>query len=48
MAQGAEADLSLADAVRAAGLPVHVIGDCQGIGYIEGALTDAVSVAAMI
>lgn len=60
VAKGAGADLSLADALRAGlgdvqddapgccGPQIHTIGDCQGVGYIEGALTDATAIAAVI
>ena len=41
VAKGATADLSLADALRAAGLAVTTIGDANGVGYIEGAIRDA-------
>lgn len=41
VAMGATADESLADQMKAAGLTVHAIGDCTGVGYIEGAMRDA-------
>ena len=41
VAMGATGDESLADQMKAAGLPVHAIGDCTGVGYIEGAMRDA-------
>jgi len=41
VAMGATGDLSLADQMRDAGLSVHAIGDCTGVGYIEGAMRDA-------
>ena len=35
-------DASLADSLRAAGLPdVEVVGDAGGVGYIEGAIHSA-------
>ena len=37
VAKGASGDLSLADVLRAEGLPVTAIGDANGVGYIEGA-----------
>ena len=37
VAKGASGDLSLADSLRAEGLPVTAIGDANGVGYIEGA-----------
>ena len=42
VAQGAMGDASLADALSTAGLKVHMVGDCTGVGYIEGAMRDAV------
>ena len=48
VAKGAVADLSLAEELCANGLAVHAIGDCQGVRYIEGALTDAAKVAESI
>jgi 2,4-dienoyl-CoA reductase-like NADH-dependent reductase (Old Yellow Enzyme family)/thioredoxin reductase len=48
VAKGARADLTLADELRAAGLAVQVAGDCQGVGYIEGAMGDAARIAAAI
>lgn len=41
VAKGAEGDLSLADALRAAGFAVEAIGDATGVGYIEGAMRGA-------
>ncbi|MDE2436835.1 MAG: FAD-dependent oxidoreductase [Sphingomonadales bacterium] len=41
VAKGATGDETLAEAMRDAGLIVHAIGDCSGIGYIEGAMRDA-------
>lgn len=41
VAKGAEGDLTLADTLRAAGFAVEVIGDANGVGYIEGALHGA-------
>ena len=34
-------DLSQAEAFRAAGFRVHEVGDCRGVGYIEGAMRSA-------
>jgi 2,4-dienoyl-CoA reductase (NADPH2) len=48
VAKGAQGELALAEALRAAGLSVHTAGDCQGVGYIEGAMGDAARVAAAI
>jgi len=41
IALGAEPDLSLASQLEGAGFYVTPIGDCQNIGYIDGALLDA-------
>lgn len=38
LATGAQADDSLALALQAAGRPVHRVGDCADIGFIEGAM----------
>jgi NADPH-dependent 2,4-dienoyl-CoA reductase/sulfur reductase-like enzyme len=44
MAKGARGDSTLADALRAAGLNVHEIGDGTGVGYINGAMRGAADV----
>lgn len=41
VARGAEGDLSLAEALTAAGFTVHSIGDANNVGYIEGAIRGA-------
>ncbi|WP_311269559.1 FAD-dependent oxidoreductase [Sphingobium sp. WCS2017Hpa-17] len=41
VARGATGDESLADQIRAAGYKVSTVGDCRGVGYIEGAMRDA-------
>jgi succinate dehydrogenase/fumarate reductase flavoprotein subunit len=41
VAKGARGDSTLADTLRAEGLPVAEIGDGVGIGYIEGAMRGA-------
>jgi len=41
VAKGATGELSLAEALRAQGLEVHTVGDCNGVGYIEGAIRGA-------
>ena len=48
VAKGATGDTSLADELRAAGFTVHSIGDCTGVGYIEGATESAAEVAVKI
>ena len=44
VARGAAGDSSQAEAFRGAGLQVHEIGDGTGVGYIEGAMRDAMIV----
>ena len=46
VAQGATADLSLAEQLQEQGYKTHTIGDCNGVGYIEGALESAAILAA--
>lgn len=41
VARGATGDLSLAEALTAAGFTVHSVGDANGVGYIEGAIRGA-------
>lgn len=41
VAKGATGDTDLADAITQAGYIVHRVGDCTGVGYIEGAMRDA-------
>lgn len=41
VAKGAEGDLRLADELTAAGFAVRAIGDCTGVGYIDGAIRGA-------
>jgi 2,4-dienoyl-CoA reductase-like NADH-dependent reductase (Old Yellow Enzyme family)/thioredoxin reductase len=48
VAKGAKGDLSLADTLTAAGFKVHTVGDCNGVGYIEGAIASAADVAVAI
>ena len=38
IAMGAMPDTSMADSLTAAGIEAHSIGDCQEVGYIEGAI----------
>ncbi|MDH3336209.1 MAG: FAD-dependent oxidoreductase [Gammaproteobacteria bacterium] len=42
---GARGDSSLVDELTAAGLPTSAIGDCVDVGYIEGAMLSARSLA---
>jgi 2,4-dienoyl-CoA reductase (NADPH2) len=48
VAKGATEDLRLAEQLRMAGLTVHPIGDCTGVGYIEGAMRSAAQLAQAI
>ncbi|AZI35370.1 putative NADH-dependent oxidoreductase [Caenibius tardaugens NBRC 16725] len=48
VAKGARGDLALADMLEQAGLNVHAIGDCTGVGYIEGAMRSAARTAKLI
>ena len=41
VAKGAQGDLALADTLRSAGFNVEVVGDANGVGYIEGAMHSA-------
>lgn len=45
VAEGVQADTSLADALAADGRVVHVVGDAGGVGYIEGAVRTGHDVA---
>lgn len=45
VAKGATGNTALADQLRTAGLTVHTIGDCNGVGYIEGAIESATELA---
>lgn len=41
IAQGARGDTTLAETLRATGFHVTTIGDCNGVGYLEGAMRGA-------
>ena len=41
VAKGAVGDTHVADELTPLGIPIHTIGDCTGVGYIEGAMRDA-------
>jgi NADPH-dependent 2,4-dienoyl-CoA reductase/sulfur reductase-like enzyme len=45
LASGATGDLSVAQLSRELGFETHVAGDCDGVGYIEGAIRSAHAVA---
>ncbi len=48
IAKGARADRQFAHSVTAAGFAVSEIGDCKGVGYIEGAMADAADLVGQI
>jgi NADH dehydrogenase FAD-containing subunit len=48
LASGAGENRQLADALQGLGPEVHLLGDCRGVGYIEGAIMDAARVARAI
>jgi NADPH-dependent 2,4-dienoyl-CoA reductase/sulfur reductase-like enzyme len=48
IAKGAEANTGLFDDLKSAGFEAHMVGDCQGVGYIFGAVRNAADVAAKI
>jgi len=48
IAKGTEANTGLYDQLKAAGIDTHMVGDCQGVGYIIGAVRNAADVAAKI
>jgi 2,4-dienoyl-CoA reductase (NADPH2) len=41
-------NLALAEALEGLGVEVHLLGDCQGVGYIEGAIMEAARIARAI
>ncbi len=45
VAKGAQGNLDLAETLRGAGFKVHTAGDCNGVGYIDGAMSSAADVA---
>jgi 2,4-dienoyl-CoA reductase (NADPH2) len=48
LAIGAQENRSLAEALRGLGYELHLIGDCSGVGYVEGAIMDAARIARAI
>jgi 2,4-dienoyl-CoA reductase (NADPH2) len=48
LATGAGENRSLAEALEGLGAEVHLLGDCRGVGYIEGAIMDAARIARTI
>ena len=48
MAKGASGNFELADLLAENGFSVHAIGDCTGVGYIEGAMRGAARVSDLI
>ena len=45
IATGVVENRSLPDALGELGPEVHLLGDCKGVGYIEGAIMDAAQIA---
>ncbi|MFA7602073.1 MAG: FAD-dependent oxidoreductase [Novosphingobium sp.] len=48
IAKGTEPNTGLFDDLKTAGFDAHMVGDCQGVGYIMGAVRNAADVAAII
>ncbi|MBI4515443.1 MAG: FAD-dependent oxidoreductase [Deltaproteobacteria bacterium] len=48
VATGVVENRGLADSLSGLGVEVHLLGDCRGVGYIDGAISDAARVARMI
>lgn len=48
IAVGVHENRGLADALVGLGAEIHLLGDCNGVGYIEGALRDATRIARAI
>ena len=48
LAKGATGSVELADRLRAQGFAVDTVGDCNGVGYIEGAMRGAAEIAEMV
>jgi 2,4-dienoyl-CoA reductase-like NADH-dependent reductase (Old Yellow Enzyme family) len=48
IATGVRENRTLAEALTDLGFEVHLLGDCRGVGYLEGALLDAARVARAI
>jgi 2,4-dienoyl-CoA reductase (NADPH2) len=41
-------NLGLAEALEGLGVEIHLLGDCHGVGYIEGAIMEAARIARAI
>lgn len=48
LAAGTQDNRSLAESLSSLGTEVHLLGDCKGVGYIEGAIMDGARVARAI
>jgi 2,4-dienoyl-CoA reductase-like NADH-dependent reductase (Old Yellow Enzyme family)/NADPH-dependent 2,4-dienoyl-CoA reductase/sulfur reductase-like enzyme len=48
VAMGASGDNALAERLRAEGFAVETVGDCNGVGYIEGAIRGAADAVARV
>jgi 2,4-dienoyl-CoA reductase (NADPH2) len=48
LAEAGVANTALAESLAREGRDVHTLGDCRGVGYVEGALLDAIRIARAI
>lgn len=48
LAAGVQENRALADSLAGLGAEVHLLGDCKGVGYIEGAIRDGARIARAI
>jgi hypothetical protein len=48
LAGGAAENRGLAEELEGLGAEIHLLGDCRGVGYIEGAMMDAARIARAI
>jgi NADPH-dependent 2,4-dienoyl-CoA reductase/sulfur reductase-like enzyme len=48
LAAGAQENRGLADSLAGLGIELHLLGDCKGVGYIEGAIMDGARIARSI
>ena len=46
--KGASGDTALAEQFAEVGIKTHTIGDCNGVGYIEGAMESAAVLVAQL
>jgi len=45
---GAREDRSLGEALRGLAVEVQLLGDCDGVGYVQGAMLSAARVAGSV